>query len=148
MAVSSSGATDNILSCVLEPFCRNQNPHHVEEVYLMLATGIPDQMEPEGWWGWLPKWHLVTSPTTKQNNVHKLITHLQPLSCTQSLKTFPCMLRHPWYVESMKKLYKWTYLQNRKRLTDLENELMVVRGKRVREFGMDMYGCVGWTHCI
>ena len=24
-----------------------------------------------------------------------------------------------------KKLYKWTYLQNRKRLTDLENEPMV-----------------------
>ena len=36
------------------------------------------------------------------------------------------------------------YLQNRKRLTDLENELMVARGKDVgegivREFGMDRY---------
>ena len=31
-------------------------------------------------------------------------------------------------------------LQNRKRLTDLENELMVARGEGiVREFGMDMY---------
>ena len=33
-----------------------------------------------------------------------------------------------WYdlcVESKKKKYKWTYLQNRNRLKDLENEFMV-----------------------
>ena len=52
-------------------------------------------------------------------------------------------------MESKKKWYKWTYLQNlfTKRLTDLENEFMVARvedgGKIgegiVREFGMDMY---------
>ena len=36
---------------------------------------------------------------------------------------------HPLYVESKKKWYKWTYLQNRKRLTDLENELMIAKGK-------------------
>ena len=35
---------------------------------------------------------------------------------------------HPLYVESKKKWYKWTYLQNWKRLTDLENELMVAGG--------------------
>ena len=29
------------------------------------------------------------------------------------------------WTESKKKLYQWTYLQNRNRLTDLENELMV-----------------------
>ena len=39
-------------------------------------------------------------------------------------------------------------LLTKQRLTDLENALMVVRGKRVREFGMDMYGRVGWTHYI
>ena len=33
------------------------------------------------------------------------------------------------YVESKKKWYKWTYLQNQNRLTDLENELMVTGGK-------------------
>ena len=33
------------------------------------------------------------------------------------------------YVESKKKSDKWTYLQNRNRLTDLEIELMVARGK-------------------
>ena len=50
-------------------------------------------------------------------------------------------------MESKKKWYKWTYLQNRKRFTVLENELMaagirVVEGWRegtVREFRMDMY---------
>ena len=30
---------------------------------------------------------------------------------------------HPLYVESKKKWYKWTDLQNRKRLTDLESKL-------------------------
>ena len=47
------------------------------------------------------------------------------------------------YVGSKKKLYKWTYLQNIKRLTDLENKVVAARGKDVagsdREFGMDMY---------
>ena len=48
------------------------------------------------------------------------------------------------YAESKKKWYKWTYLQNRNRLTDLENELMVTMGEGcqggiVREFGIDMY---------
>ena len=32
-----------------------------------------------------------------------------------------------------KKLYKWTYLQNRNKLTDLENELMVTGEKGGRE---------------
>ena len=32
------------------------------------------------------------------------------------------------YVES-KKWYKWTYLQNRNRLTDIENKLMVTKGE-------------------
>ena len=33
------------------------------------------------------------------------------------------------YVESKKKWYKWTYLKNRNRLTDLENKLVVASGK-------------------
>ena len=37
-----------------------------------------------------------------------------------------------------------TYLQNRKKLTDFENELILARGKdlgkgQLREIGMDMY---------
>ena len=52
------------------------------------------------------------------------------------------------YVESKakkeKKRYKWTYLQNRNRLTDIENKLMVTNGKRKGEginweFGIKIY---------
>ena len=47
---------------------------------------------------------------------------------------------HPLYVESKKKWYKWTYLQHRKRLTDLEDELMVARRR-------DSYGVLdGHVH--
>ena len=36
---------------------------------------------------------------------------------------------HPFYVESKKKWYKRADLQNRKKLTDLENKLTVAGGK-------------------
>ena len=62
---------------------------------------------------------------------------------------------HPLYVESKKKWYKWTYLQNLKRLTDLEKELTVAGGGEeiVREFGKVMYTLLysTWitsTNCI
>ena len=32
------------------------------------------------------------------------------------------------YMWNLKKWYKWTYLQNRNRLTDIENKLMVTKG--------------------
>ena len=32
------------------------------------------------------------------------------------------------YIWNLKKRYKWTYLQNRNRHTDLENKLMVTKG--------------------
>ena len=43
-----------------------------------------------------------------------------------------------------KKKYKWTYLQNRNKLTVLKKNLLVTRGEGlgegiVREFGIDMY---------
>ena len=34
-------------------------------------------------------------------------------------------------MKSKKKLYKWTYLQNKNRLTDLENKLMVTKGEKL-----------------
>ena len=37
------------------------------------------------------------------------------------------------YVESKKKKYKWTYLQNRNGLTDIENKLMVTKGEGGRD---------------
>ena len=50
---------------------------------------------------------------------------------------------HPFYVESKKKWYKWTYLQNRKRLTDKEWTYGCWGEGIVREFGTDMYTLLG-----
>ena len=33
------------------------------------------------------------------------------------------------YMWNIKRWYKWIYLQNRKRLTDMENKLMVTKGE-------------------
>ena len=54
----------------------------------------------------------------------------------------------PLFVEAKKKWYKRTDLQTRKRLIDLENELMVARGKEiVKDFGKVMFYtllCLKW----
>ena len=46
-------------------------------------------------------------------------------------------------MESKKKKYKWTYLQNKSRLTDIENKLIVTKGERKGginwEFGINRY---------
>ena len=34
------------------------------------------------------------------------------------------------YMWNLKKCHKWTYLQNRNRLTDIDNKLMVTKGER------------------
>ena len=34
------------------------------------------------------------------------------------------------YMWNLKKLYKQTYVQNRNRLVDIENKLMVIKGKK------------------
>ena len=47
------------------------------------------------------------------------------------------------YMWNLKKWYKWTYLQNRNRVTDVGNKLMVTQGERGRginwEIGVDIY---------
>ena len=48
------------------------------------------------------------------------------------------------YMWSLKIWYKWTYLQNRNRVTDVENKLTVAKGERKRggikcEIGIDIY---------
>ena len=46
-------------------------------------------------------------------------------------------------MESKKKWYKRTYLQNRNKVTDIENKLMVTRGEKEGrinwEIGIDIY---------
>ena len=37
------------------------------------------------------------------------------------------------YMWNLKKWYKWTYLQNRTRITDIENKFMVTKGERGRK---------------
>ena len=49
---------------------------------------------------------------------------------------------HIAYMWNLKKWYKQTYLQNRSRVTDVENKLMVTKGERVGinwEIGIDIY---------
>ena len=50
------------------------------------------------------------------------------------------------YAESKKKWYKWTYLQNRNRLTDLENDLweQAYGFQRGRMGGRDSQGVWDW----
>ena len=54
------------------------------------------------------------------------------------------ILWQPLYLKSKKKWYKWTYLQNRNRLTDFKKAISSYQGEgreegRVRQFGMEMY---------
>ena len=44
------------------------------------------------------------------------------------------------YMWNLKKKYKWAYFKKRNRLTDLENKLMVTRGK-----GEEQLGSIGLT---
>ena len=39
-------------------------------------------------------------------------------------------ITHMW---NLKKKYKWTYIQNRNKSTDIENKLMVTKGEGVRD---------------
>ena len=61
-----------MLSHVFGAVLQVLKPHQVEEVNRMMPTStwIPDWLEPEGWWHWLP----ITSPPTNPKNCHELIT--------------------------------------------------------------------------
>ena len=37
------------------------------------------------------------------------------------------------YVETVKRMTTWTYMKNRNRLTDIENQLIITKGERVRD---------------
>ena len=44
------------------------------------------------------------------------------------------------FMWNLKKWYKWTYLQNRNRLTDFENKIMVTKEERCGGGGRDKWG--------
>ena len=77
--------------------------------------------------GWGKKnhlWYLLVMRTLMQ--IWPLCFYKPQCSYLQNKFTLlRNIIWHPLYAESEKKWYKWTYLQNRKRLTDLENEIMV-----------------------
>ena len=48
---------------------------------------------------------------------------------------------------NLKKRYERTYLQNRNRLTDIENKLMVTKGEGGRD-KLGVLGLAGTNYCI
>ena len=47
-------------------------------------------------------------------------------------RQIPQDITHMW---NLKKWYKWIYLQNRNRLTDIENKFTIIKGERVGRGG-------------
>ena len=86
---------------------------------------------------WIKKlWHIYTMKyylAIKENDIMPSeamwmdlgIVILSEVSQTEKEN----IICHPLHVESKRKWYKWTYLQNRKRSRDLEKELAVAGGK-------------------
>ena len=69
---------------------------------------------------------------------------LEILILSEVSQTKTNIIWYLFYVESKKKWYKRTYVQNTNRLTDIENKLMVTKGERWvgginQEFGIKMY---------
>jgi len=74
-------------------------------------------------------------PWTLRRSNQSILKEMNPEYSLEVLMLKLNMVWYPLYMESKKKLYKWTYLQNRKGLTDLENKLMVVGGPGGAEDG-------------
>ena len=80
-------------------------------------------------------WYIYTmeyNSATKMNEIMLFAATWMDLRDCHTEWSQRNIVWHPLYEESKKKLYKWTYLQNRKRLTDLGKGIL-------RDFGMDMY---------
>ena len=63
---------------------------------------------------------------------------LSEVSQTEKDKYYMIPLIKTNIICGIKKWYKWSYLQNRNRLADIENKLMVTKGER--EVGRDKLG--------
>ena len=100
---------------------------------------------------WIKKmWYIYTMEYDSAIKKNKIIPFAAIWMDLESVKLSEVNQRrinitwHPLYVECKKKQYKWTYLQNRNRLTDLQNKLIASGGKGegegiLRELGMYLY---------
>ena len=80
-------------------------------------------------------WYIYTmeyNSATKMNEIMLFAAAWMDLRDCHTEWSQRNIVWHPLYEESKKKWYKWTYLQNRNRLTDLGKGIL-------RDFGMDMY---------
>ena len=84
---------------------------------------------------WIKKiWYIYTMEyytAIKKNEIMPFAAtwiDLENITLSEVRQRKTNILWYDLYVES-KKGYKWTYLQNRNRVTDVENKLMVTKGK-------------------
>ena len=97
---------------------------------------------------WIKKmWYIYTMEYDSAIKKNKIIPFAALWMDLESVKLSEVNQRrinmtwHPLYMECKKKQYKWTYLQNRNRLTDLENKLMASGERILRELGMYICCC-------
>ena len=87
---------------------------------------------------WIKKmWHLYTMEyysAVKENEIMPFVATWMDLEIIILSEVKSDRERQISYditsMWNLKKWYKWTYLQNRNRLTDMENKLMVTKGER------------------
>ena len=98
---------------------------------------------------WINTWNIYTMgyySAAKRNQIMPFAATWINLEIVQLSK--PDRKRQMWqyrlYVESKKILYTWTYLQNRNRVIDVENKLMVTR--REKWGGQGWMGRLGLTY--
>ena len=129
-----------ILEWVAIPFARGSSQPR-DWIHVSCIAGRFFTDEPPGKRQW-----NITQPLKKNEIMPCAATWMGLKSVIMSKKVrqrWKNTVWHPLYVDSKMKEYKWTYLQNRNRLTDFEHKRVVVWegwGKRtVREFAKDLY---------
>ena len=93
---------------------------------------------------WIKMWYIYTMDMTHPwkewdnaicSNVDRRDYPLSEVSQTET----SVIWYHLYAKSKKKKWYKWMYLQNRSRLTDLENKLMVTKGGRGKGLNYSLY---------
>ena len=91
---------------------------------------------------WIKMWYIYTMEyylAMKKNEIMSFAAtcvdlEIDMLSEVRYRKKI--IIWYPLYAESKKKWYKWTYIQNRNRLTDLENEIYMIAGEMDKGKGL------------